>query len=418
MEPNVTALLLGLVYIPGTVLGLFALYYLVVALFGFKKRKAAPLATPQTRFAIVVAARNEAAVIGQLVDSLKAQHYPKHLYDIIVAPNNCTDNTAAVARSHGAQIFEPVGLIRSKGEVLAQLTRSLLRENRHDALVVFDADNLVQPDFLRAMNNARVAGAQVAQGFRDSKNLADSGVSTCYSIGYWMMNRFYNGGRQVLGLSAQISGSGFMVGLPLLRQMGGWSTRTMTEDYEFTAQCVLAGQRVWYVPEAVLFDEQPLTFRQSWKQRRRWATGSVEGMELYLPRLLRTAVHRRDAACLDLALTFATPAVQLASLILGTISTAVTVWQVIGLNIFTLAQGLTIGASMLAAAYMLFVFLAAAAVQLFRPGRTAGTGRGVAMFAVFALSQSLIGIISLFKRTTTWDAIPHTRAVGIGDMAA
>ena len=225
----------------GALLGAMSCYYTVYAIVGlFATRRFAP-ARRQHRYAIVIAARNEEAVIGNLVDSLLRQDYPRELYDVIVAPNNCTDGTEAVARAHGARIFRHEGRVKSKGEVLRQVVEKVVLAEGYDAMCVFDADNLVDAAFLSRMNDARQAGAGAAQGFRDSKNPHQSAVSGCYSICYWMLSHFYNNARAVLGLSALVNGSGFMVTAALLRRLGGWNTRTMTEDYEFSAQCVLAG---------------------------------------------------------------------------------------------------------------------------------------------------------------------------------
>ena len=94
----VTLILTRIVFVLSIPLCLYAVYFGVVALFGLRKKlPAAPQAKPEKRFALVVAARNEAAVIGHLVDSLYGQDYPRELYEVIVAPNNCTDDTEAVA---------------------------------------------------------------------------------------------------------------------------------------------------------------------------------------------------------------------------------------------------------------------------------------------------------------------------------
>lgn len=332
----VTLILTRIVFVLSIPLCLYAVYFGVVALFGLRKKlPAAPQAKPEKRFALVVAARNEAAVIGHLVDSLYGQDYPRELYEVIVAPNNCTDDTEAVAAGRGARIFCPEGVIRSKGEVLTQVVDKIVLAEEFDAMCVFDADNLVDGQFLARMNDALVSGAQVAQGFRDSKNPEQSAISGCYSICYWMLNRFYNGARSALHLSALVNGSGFAVTTALLRRLGGWHTVTMTEDYEFSAQCAMLGERVHFVPEALIYDEQPLTFRQSWKQRRRWTTGSLQGLQNYGHGLFSSFVLHGSLICLDMYLTFLVPMVQLASVVLG----------IAGLVLTLLGSGITSAAS-------------------------------------------------------------------------
>ncbi|MDD4796766.1 MAG: glycosyltransferase family 2 protein, partial [Eubacteriales bacterium] len=230
----------SITYVMGVMFAAYATYYVVFAVLSLKKRAPFAPAAPRHRFAVLIAARNEAQVIGQLVDSLHKQAYPKELFDIIVVPNNCTDDTAGVARRAGARVLQIHAPVRSKGEVLSQAYRQLQKgPAQYDALCVFDADNLVDSGFLAAMNDALCAGVRVAQGCRDSKNPYDTYMSSCYSIYYWLVNQFFNQARTVVGLSAMINGSGFMVSWSLLEQMGGWNTLTMTEDLEFTAQCVL-----------------------------------------------------------------------------------------------------------------------------------------------------------------------------------
>lgn len=402
-------------------LGLYMLYFGAVALFGFKKRRAVPHTAPRNRFACVVAARNEEAVIANLVHSLRRQNYPPELFDIIVAPNNCTDNTAAAARAAGAQLYLPQGKIRSKGDVLHEVVEHVVLPGDYDAMCVFDADNLVHADFLARMNDAVCAGNAAVQGFRDSKNPEQSAISGCYSICYWMLNRFYNSARSALGLSALVNGSGFTVTTGLLRQLGGWNTVTMTEDYEFSAQCALHGYKVAFAPEAVIYDEQPLTFRQSWRQRRRWTTGSLQGLQVYGSHLFRETVLRRSAVCFDMTMTFLTPFVQLASTVLG-VTGAVLVLAGHGV-VFggILLSGLRAAAVMLGvgvAGTVLGTSLAAALTVVLKKGNLRGVMKGVATFWLFTLSHMALTLLSFVKKESNWKPIAHTNTSRIEDLSA
>src|SRR5450759_5326789 len=88
--------------------GVFALfaYQSVMSLFAFFQRRKPPLRDPVTRFAVLVAAHNEAHVISDVLDSLARQEYPRELFDVYVVADNCTDETADVARAHGAIVYE------------------------------------------------------------------------------------------------------------------------------------------------------------------------------------------------------------------------------------------------------------------------------------------------------------------------
>ena len=410
-----------IVMICSILLGIYALYFGAIALVGlFRRTKAIPAAAPQKKFACVIAARNEALVIGNLVDSLYAQNYPADLFEVIVAPNNCTDETEAIARQHGARIFLAQGTIRSKGEVLTQIVDDVLLRENFDAMCVFDADNLVDKNFLQRMNDALCNGAQAAQGFRDSKNPEQSAISGCYSICYWMLNRFYNGARATLGLSSLVNGSGFAVTTDLLRKLGGWHTCTMTEDYEFSAQCAIAGGRVDFVPDAVIYDEQPLTFVQSWRQRRRWTTGSLQGLQTYGSTLFREMILRRSVVCLDMYLTFLTPFVQLAGAVLGLVGTILLLMGkgfVIGSIFFNgvvAALILTLGGMLLSC---LGTAAAATVTVLLKKENLHGMGWGIAAFWMFALSHMVLTLLSFVKQENIWRPIAHTSVKTMDDIA-
>ena len=153
-----------------------SLWFLIVALFALRRPKPFEVCAPRTRFACLIAARNEEAVIGALVESLRAQAYPDELYDIFVIPNNCTDNTEAVALTAGAKIlrcFEPV---HCKGDALHEAVAWLLPRG-YDAFCIFDADNVADEHFLARMNDAFCAGARVCKGAMRVKNPYDSWLS-------------------------------------------------------------------------------------------------------------------------------------------------------------------------------------------------------------------------------------------------
>lgn len=412
-----------IVFYLGLPLCLYGMYFLIVALFGLR-RSAPPapqLMPPKKRFALLVAARNEEAVIGQLIDSLYAQDYPRELYEVIVAPNNCTDATEAVAAAHGARIFHPEGVIRSKGEVLHQAVEKIVLAESFDAMSVFDADNLVDVHFLARMNDALCSGAQVAQGFRDSKNPEQSAISGCYTICYWMVNRFYNAARSALGLSALVNGSGFAVSTTLLRRLGGWHTVTMTEDYEFSAQCAMLGERVHFVPEALLYDEQPLTFSQSWKQRRRWTTGSLQGLQRYGRGLFDGFAGRGSIICLDMFLTFLLPMVQLLSTVLGAVSLLLVAMGgglVLG---GVVMHGIFVAALMLISSALIGVIGSAAFAALtviLKKRPLGGMLKGILSYWVFLFSQMLLTLLSFVKKQEKWEPILHTNAKRIEDMNA
>ncbi len=392
----------------GALMSLWGLWYLISGLACVKRPTDYGIHPPQIRFAVLIAARNEAGVIGPLIDSLLAQDYPAELCDVWVIPNNCTDDTAGAARARGARVLECTVPVKSKGEVL-RFAYDRLRSRQYDAWLVFDADNVVDHRFLAEMNAARLTGVKAAQGYRDSKNPYDTAISGASSIYYWMMDRFHNGGKAGLGASAMIGGTGFMVSQQLLDQLGGWRTETISEDLELTAQTVLAGAKVAYVPRAVTYDEQPLTWEQSFKQRRRWSSGTLQVARLCLPALEERQTVRPQLALFDLEATLLLPAYQLAALA-GLLCTALT--AALGGRTLPEALILALAGTCGNIAWAALTATAAAGAVITLEGKwDRRLWKGLAAYWLFLLTWLPITAASFWKKTTVWEEIRHTRAM-------
>lgn len=177
--------LLDVIMIPVQVIIVFySLYYFVLALFGLMKKRDRHMHKPKHTFAAVICAHNEERVVGNLIDNLKELNYPRHMYDIYVVADNCTDHTAEVCRQHGAFVRvrtnkEEVGKGYAMDWMFSQM---LVQEKQYDAFVVFDADNLVHPEFLREMNNHLCKGEKVIQGYMDSKNPTDTWIAGTFPL--------------------------------------------------------------------------------------------------------------------------------------------------------------------------------------------------------------------------------------------
>lgn len=399
------------------VLTIYAAYFALFSLFSLLPQKRKEKFQPRNKFAAVIAARNEELVIGNLIDSLQKQKYPKDMFDIFVIPNNCTDDTRQVAISKGAKIFDCKGKIKSKGDALCEFFDWVLNHNDiYDGFCIFDADNVVSKEFLSEMNNAMCHGARIGQGYRDSKNPYDTFISSCYSIYYYMVNRFHNRARSALNLSAMINGSGFMVSADVIKEQGGWHTQTMTEDIEFTTKCVLSGEKVEWVPDAVFYDEQPLTFEQSWKQRKRWSTGLLQGLELYSVQLGKNIFTQKNISCFDLIMFFIAPIVQILYLV-SIILTIVLTLLYTGYDYFP--QTDVFYRLFLSLDFSYFMSLAIAfAVVLIERKKIPKMLKGIITYWFFIMSWLPINILCIFKKQTDWVPIKHTRVVKINELVS
>ena len=255
------------------IINMFWLYQFVISITSLIKFKEKPMLTDKKhRFIIVLPANNEESVIANLIKSLQMQDYEKSLYDIYVIADNCTDGTANVARENGAIVYERFDENKKTKGYALNWFLDIMKDKKdyYDALLVFDADNVVDKNFLNVMNKKLCQGEVLVQGYRDIKNPTDTWVSGGYAIFYWTMNRLYHLARYNMGLSPLINGTAFMVKWDILIDEG-WNTKTLTEDIEFALINISKGVKLGWAKDAIVYDEQPLTFKQSWKQRERWS---------------------------------------------------------------------------------------------------------------------------------------------------
>ena len=279
------------------------MYYFVLAFFGFKRKNEKKNYTPTKKFAMIVAAHNEEVVIGKLIESMLNQNYPRELFDIFVIADNCTDNTAKIARKYGVYVYERFNKEqKGKGYALEWMFDKIFKmQKKYDAVAIFDADNLVSKNWCKEINSKMLEGYKVVQGYIDSKNPNDSWIAASYSIAFWTQNRMYQLARANVGLSNQIGGTGFAIDLDILKEFG-WGATCLTEDLEFSCKLILNGEKVGWAHDAIIYDEKPLTLKQSWVQRRRWMQGFTDVASRYFFKLLKKGLKERKWFVLDCAL--------------------------------------------------------------------------------------------------------------------
>lgn len=408
----------------GVIWGIFALllfHYLVFTVVGIFAKKRYPVTEKKLKYAVLIGARNEEAVIGELLDSIADSDYPKDKLQVFVVAHNCTDNTAAIARAKGATVYEYDNLQeRTVGFAYRYLTERI-REDRgigsFDGFFIINADNVVSENYFSKMNDAFVAtgGKHVVTSYRNSKNFGSNAMACLYGIFFLAACRFESRGRTVCGCSTRVSGTGYLFGSELLKD--GWEYVTLTEDWEFTADRIARGSKVVYCDDAEFFDEQPMTLKVMLRQRLRWARGHMIVFFTRFRRLIKSFFTPKNKggknkfSVFDISMSILPLGV--ISVVLGIAQTvcialcplfgydAAWIWAVYG--VYTaVGWGLS---------YLLTVISAVVLILLERnriPRVRTGTKIAAVLLWPFFLALNIVlDVISLFVRKLEWKVIPH-----------
>jgi len=299
-----------------------AAYLTVVSAAALAPRRAGAPRSPQTRFAILVPAHDEAAVIGEALAAFDRLDYPLDLFSVHVVADNCTDATAdIVAATHWTVYRRDAPDDAGKGPALNWLFDRLTDAgDDSDAVVIVDADTSLAPGFLRAMDAAVQSGAAVAQGYYSVREPEPTPATSFRFAALACRHRLRPLGRTRLGGSCGLYGNGMMFRRELLATRR-WSGH-LVEDAEMQNELLLDGIRVAFAPDAVLWAEMPTEASAARTQNERWERGRIEVARRFVPQLLRglPRAGRRRAAYADAVLDHLTP--PLSALVAGQLAVA------------------------------------------------------------------------------------------------
>ncbi len=258
---------------------------------------------------MVIPARNESAVIGDLFASIKKQDYDRNFFDVNVIVKDPDDPTIAMAKELGARVLV-VPEQSCKGDALDAFFKSLSPEEmeHYDAFVIVDADGVLAPNYVTELNNALEHEHDIFLTRKYIKNcLGDRSKRTVFSnnsaLTWAMLDDLGNRYRTARDIPLTLCGQGMMIRRPLVQTIGGWPYRTLTEDYELRLDGLLKGFRSMYWPYAVLYTEEALSHRDNYKRRLRWLTGYAQCDEKYKKQIkaqakARGKMNRGELECL------------------------------------------------------------------------------------------------------------------------
>jgi cellulose synthase/poly-beta-1,6-N-acetylglucosamine synthase-like glycosyltransferase len=275
-----------------------------------KRRVEVTPASARLNFAILIPAHNEEVVLGTLLESLTALEYQKDLYTIYVVADNCTDRTAELARATGrVHVYERFDQARrGKGYALNWVLQKLEKDQLiYDAYVILDADSVVEPAFLQLLARELARGAQALQARNTVLNTVESPSTALRWIALTLINHVRPLGRTGLGSSSTLTGNGMCLSHSLLKRYP-WQSYALSEDYQYYLWLIQNGERVCYVPEAVVRSEMPTTFAQMRTQDVRWEVSeSGQKKWSFALRLLVTGLRHRDFVRIEAVAELLTP---------------------------------------------------------------------------------------------------------------
>lgn len=377
----------------------YGLYFLITALFLFKKRKKDSIVSDKySHFTILIPARNEEEVIKDAIQSFKRQKYPKDNYEIVVVINNTTDNTLGVCNVEGVRCILCERKIKNKGDALKEAFDRLKKE-KTDAYIIMDADNVVNDEFLGEMNKSLNEGTLVAKSSMDIKAKENTWVSSSYAIYFFIQSILYSIPRNNIGASCAINGTGIMIKKEVIDKFG-FNVRTITEDLEFMTLCALNNIKIKYVEGAICYAEHPSDFKVSMIQRRRWTKGIYEGFIIYFNSIMKNMIKRPNIELLDSLLIYSTPLILILSLISIFIN-----FLIVPLPIYLIITSFSLLVSYIS------ISLCALFVCVKSKKKIKDFLTGIIMFPIFLLSWQYLNIIILFKKEVVWDEIKHTQKI-------
>ena len=287
----------------------YQIFYVIVAFVKRQPKYTNPIV--YHRFAVLICARNEESVLGNLIESIKTGDYPQNLVDVYVMADNCTDSTARVAENRGAIVYtrENKTLV-GKGYALEALLNKIAGDagvDKYDGYFVFDADNLIRHDYITRMNEKFCQGYDVITSLRNSKNYGDNWLTAGCGLRFLRECKFLNLPRDILGTPCPVGGTGFLFSRKALMNRDGWHYHLLTEDIQFSVDNIIKDAKMGYCDKAMFYDEQPDDLSQSVKQRMRWRKGIFQVVASYGNKLIE-GMFSGKFACYDMLACFAAPA--------------------------------------------------------------------------------------------------------------
>ena len=241
------------------------------------------------RYCILIPARYESKVINNLLLSITKQTTKINPKDIYIIVESIKDKTVDIAKQYNMNIILRENLsLKRKGYALNDAVTYILKKQIHyDAYFIFDADNILDKDFIKNMEKSINEGYDIGIGYRNTKN-SNTLVSASSALTFSMINTMLNERKNKYHNNLTISGTGYYIKGSIIEEWNSFPFHSLTEDYELTLYAILHNLTTTYNKKAIFYDEQPDNFNVSLKQRTRWVKGYFEARKKYINKISKS----------------------------------------------------------------------------------------------------------------------------------
>ena len=224
---------------------------------------------------IMIPAHNEESVIANTVENILQIDYPA--FEIIVIDDRSSDDTAAVINELASKYKNLKALIRDKDAFPGKsaVLNDALKIADGEAILVFDADATVEPDFLnKLVPNLEPADVGAVQARKIIRNKDVNFLTRCQNNEY-TLDTYLQVGRDAVKGAVELRGNGELIKRQALEDIGGWNNYTITDDLDMSTRLHIKGWDVRFCPEACVYEEGIIYVFPLFRQRRRWLEGTI-----------------------------------------------------------------------------------------------------------------------------------------------
>lgn len=247
-------------------------------------------------FCFLIPARYESKVIEKLLISIKKQTIKVNMKNVYVIVESKDDPTVNICKKNNATVVIRKHLeLQRKGYALDEAVKFILSKNKHyDAYFIFDADNVLDKNYLKNMIPIFDRGYDLASGYRNCKNGNESVIAACSALTFSLVNTVFNDKKNKETKNITFSGTGFYIRGELIEKWKGYPFHSLTEDYELSSYATLNNLTTYYNVKSVFYDEQPLKFKDTINQRVRWIRGYFDVRKIYTKKMFK-ALDKNDS---------------------------------------------------------------------------------------------------------------------------